>query len=233
MIELSVHFLAVFPGKCLSIKDLQILRSRETHCAEDPRYRRLCALLPPFFARRIRSPLGGTPEPGLRADRVLEERLLLVGPPCELSAHDRHGINAAVSVPFSRLGDYPLILPAGLHGLRSLIYRFSASQETELQVIAEVNAIPELIALAAAGAGFTILSHASVQEEWRGGIVSCARIADKGFTRHVYLCRSATRPASLAVTTVWQRLLTITGRLVEGGQWPVHCFNAGGEGAGP
>lgn len=175
---------------------------------------------------------GHMPEAGLRVDRVLEERLLLVGPPGELSAHGQRGIDAAGSVPFSRLGRYPLILPAGLHGLRSLIDRFSASHDTELRVIAEVNAIPELIALAAAGAGFTILSHASVQEEWRGGVVSCARVAEEGFTRQVHLCRAATLPASLAVTTVWQRLLAITGRLVKGGEWPVHRFDAGGEGTG-
>ncbi|SOY42774.1 LysR family transcriptional regulator [Cupriavidus taiwanensis] len=175
---------------------------------------------------------GATPEPGLRADRVLEERLLLVGPPGELSAHGIGGISAAVGVPFSQLGRYPLILPAGLHGLRSLIDRFSASHDTELQVIAEVNAIPELIALAAAAAGFTILSHASVQEEWRSGVVSCGRIAEEGITRQVYLCRAATLPASLAVTTVWQRVLAITKRLVDGGEWPVYRFNAGGEGMG-
>jgi len=35
----------------------------------------------------------------------------------------------------------------------------------------------------------------------------------------------------LAVTSVWQRILAITGKLVDGGQWPVHRFTAGGEGA--
>lgn len=164
---------------------------------------------------------GGTPESGLRVDRVLEERLLLVGPPGALSVAPRRDITKTKGVSFAKLAGYPLILPAGLHGLRSLIDRYSATHGTSLNVIAEVNAIPELIALAAAGAGFTILSHAAVQEEWQQGLVSCARIAEDGMTRQVFLCRAAALPASLAVNAVWQRLLAITARLVSTGQWPV------------
>ncbi|SOY66291.1 protein of unknown function (plasmid) [Cupriavidus taiwanensis] len=53
-----------------------------------------------------------------------------------------------------------------------------------------------------------------------------------GVTRQVYLCRAATLPASLAVTTVWRCLLAITKRLVDERQWPVCRFNAGVEGTG-
>lgn len=166
---------------------------------------------------------GAAPEAGLRTEVLLEEDLLLVAAPGQLSGFGKGSMAQAMVVPFAELPRFPLVLPAGLHGLRSVIDHHSAMHGTALNVIAEVNAIPELIALAGADVGFTILSHAAVREEWRAGQVSCARIVQPAMTRQVCICRSATMPASLATGTVWTQLLEITGALVDSGAWPARA----------
>lgn len=169
---------------------------------------------------------GGGPEPGLRSDLLLEEDLVLVGPPGTLSSLPGAAVAEAMTVSFGDLSQLPMILPASLHGLRSLIERHCASHDVQLRIVAEVNAIPELIALTAAGVGYTILSHAAVRQELEAGLLSCARIVKPGLARQVYICRSATSPVSLAVNAVWNQLIGIAEGLVASGAWPAHLPSA-------
>lgn len=113
-----------------------------------------------------------------------------------------------------------MILPAGEHGLRALIDSHLRAHEIDLHVLAEVNAIPELIALAAAGVGCTVLSYASVCTELRKGLLSAARIAEPAMSRPVFLCRSATMPLSVAASAVHELLGEIVSAQIADGSWP-------------
>ena len=93
-------------------------------------------------------------------------------------------------------------------------------------MLAEVNAIPELIALAAAGVGCTILSYASVHAEVRNGWLSAARISHPAVSRPVYLCRSATMPLSIAASAVLDLLGEIVAAQIADGSWPARVSAA-------
>nr|WP_243736858.1 hypothetical protein [Cupriavidus sp. L7L] len=67
-----------------------------------------------------------------------------------------------------------------------------------------------------------------MQEEWRAGQVSCARIVQPAMSRQVWICRSATMPVTLAASTVWTQLLEITAGLVDGGVWPARSVRRPG-----
>jgi len=162
---------------------------------------------------------------GLLFDHVVDEDLVLVAAPGRLDAGLRRGAPGAPlagTVRFRDLRRYPLILPTGEHGLRALIDGYARAQKVELAVLAEVNAIPELIALAAAGVGCTILSYASVHAEVRKGWLSAARISHPAVSRPVYLCRSATMPLSIAASTVLDLMSEIVGAQIADGSWPAH-----------
>jgi DNA-binding transcriptional LysR family regulator len=133
----------------------------------------------------------------------------------------RRGGDAALPrIQVKDVAALPLILPAGLHGLRAQIESHAEARGVQLRVVAEVNAIPELIALASAGVGLTILSHAAVQSELEAGTLAGARIVAPAMWRQVFLCRSATLPASLAASAIWESMLRIARTLVDDGQWP-------------
>jgi LysR family nitrogen assimilation transcriptional regulator len=174
---------------------------------------------------------GAMPETGLRCELLIEEDLILVGAPGSLPALCAGALGDEAKIAVTELAALPLILPAGLHGLRALIETYASASGVALRVMAEVNAIPELIALASAGVGLTILSHASVQAELAAGTLAAARIVAPEMSRQVFICRSATLPATLAGTAIWDTMLRITRTLVDAGQWPARlaCANKGRE----
>jgi len=161
---------------------------------------------------------------GLLFEHWVDEELVLVAAPGRLGASRRRSAAKvsprAGTVRLRDLHRYPMILPASEHGLRVLIDNHMRDHGVELTVLAEVNAIAQLIALAAAGIGCTILSYASVQAELRNGSLSFARIGKPAMSRPVYLCRSATLPQSIAASVIQGLLTEIVEAQIASGNWP-------------
>jgi DNA-binding transcriptional LysR family regulator len=161
---------------------------------------------------------------GLLFEHLVNEELVLVAAPGRLGASRRR---SAPNIPHRgavvRLRDlrrYPMILPASEHSLRVLIDGHMSAHGIELVVLAEVNAIAQLIALASSGVGCTILSYASVHAELRNGALSSARIGAPSISRPVYLCRSATLPLSIAAFAVHGLRIEIVEAQIASGDWP-------------
>ncbi len=157
---------------------------------------------------------------GLRFDHLVDEDLILLGAPGQLSANIGSMGKKSAQIRFSELGRFPMILPAGVHSLRVLIDGYQNKHHVKLNVIAEVNAIPQLIELVAAGVGHTILSYASVKRELETGLLSGARIVNPGISRPVFLCRSATVSLSIASSALQALIFTSVKSMVADGQWP-------------
>ncbi|WP_035884369.1 LysR family transcriptional regulator [Cupriavidus metallidurans] len=157
---------------------------------------------------------------GLQFDQIVDEDLVLVGPPGQFANGHTQAQPLAETVRLRDLNRYPMILPAGEHGLRALLDGYLRTQGVDLQILAEVNAIPELIALASAGVGCTVLSYASVCAEVRKGQLSAARIYQPAVSRPVYLCRSATMPLSIAASAVLDLLTETVRTVLDDGSWP-------------
>ena len=156
----------------------------------------------------------------LQFEHLVDEELVLVAAPGLLTKARNGRLGRLKAIPFADLGRYPMILPASVHSLRSLIDRHLDSHRVVLNMLAEVNAIAQLIELAAAGVCCSILSYASVRDELRSGLLSGARIVEPGISRPVFLCRSATSPLSMAASTVRALVLSTVQSLIADGSWP-------------
>lgn len=154
---------------------------------------------------------------GLKARRLLDEDLLAIGPP---GAFDRgpDGI-APKPLRFSRLAQLTLVIPGRPHSLRELLNDYARRARVELRVRVEVDAIPQIKELVAAGTGHSVLSSNTVRDDVAAGRFSAARIVSPALQRSVFLCGQADVPQTRAVRAVEQAILTVATRLVERGRW--------------
>ena len=83
------------------------------------------------------------------------ERLLLVAPP---------GRDLSGQVNLDALSGFPLILPSAPNSIRSLIDALVRPLHVELQVVAEVGAVPTALALVERGLGFTVIPENALVE---------------------------------------------------------------------
>ncbi|MCV0437634.1 MAG: LysR family transcriptional regulator [Hydrogenophaga sp.] len=125
------------------------------------------------------------------------------------------------TMTLAELGDEPLILPTGPHGLRSALDAAFARAGVVPQVVLEVDSLPMLMAAVDAGLGTTVQPHAAVgrfpDAQTRFSMVPI----DDAQARRVNLLCSLSEdelsPAALATRVVIRD--TVRG-MVEGGHWP-------------
>lgn len=123
-------------------------------------------------------------------------------------------------VALESIHSLPMVLPTTAHSLRRRIEEYLSKESVSLNVVAEVNAIPELIELAVAGVGSTILSFAAINEHMTSGRLLALQIKSPKMTRSIYLGRSATLPMSIAAIKVQDLLHKTIDDLVASGAWP-------------
>lgn len=159
----------------------------------------------------------------LRFQHLIDEELVLVSPP-EKQGRKQTGVqagprgslpakaaelNALPTIGLSALTKLPLVLPGNPHSLRRLLDHYQQQEGAAFHVIAEANAIPQLIELVQAGLAHTILSYEAVRAEAMRGDVALRRIKKPRMTRPVFLCRSDVLPLSMAATAVADRVSRI------------------------
>lgn len=146
----------------------------------------------------------------LRFQHLIDEELVVVSPPVSTRGK-RPPANLSALPPISlrALAALPLVLPGNPHSLRRLLDQYQQREKVEFRVIAEANAIPQLIELAQAGVAHTILSFEAVRQEAERGLVVLHRISKPRLTRPVFLCRSDVLPLSMAAAAVADRVARI------------------------
>lgn len=158
--------------------------------------------------------------PALRFEHLVDEDLVVVAKACRFAQPASPRSRALPEIRLSEVLALPLIVPAQAHGLRALIDRYLRADRQPLRILAEVNTIPQLIELTAAGVGYSIMSHASVVSEVRAGLISVARISGMRMKRPVFLVSGTGRPVSAATAVVHQALRELTHELVTQKRWP-------------
>jgi DNA-binding transcriptional LysR family regulator len=73
---------------------------------------------------------------GLQFDQIVDEDLVLVGPPGQFANGHTQAQPLAETVRLRDLNRYPMILPAGEHGLRALLDGYLRTQGVDLQILA-------------------------------------------------------------------------------------------------
>ncbi|EHK67504.1 LysR family transcriptional regulator [Achromobacter arsenitoxydans SY8] len=146
----------------------------------------------------------------LRFQHLIDEELVVVSPPAAKAARKAApALHALPAMSLRALAELPLVLPGNPHSLRRLLDEYQQRQRVEFRVIAEANAIPQLIELAQAGVAHTILSYEAVRQEASRGQVVLRRIGKPRLTRPVFLCRSDVLPLSMAASAVADRAARI------------------------
>ncbi len=148
----------------------------------------------------------------LRYNRLVEEELILVGPPGALAGR--------VSITIAEVSQLPLLLPSRRHSLREFIETCARRHNVSLDVVAEVDAMPQLRDLAMAGAGYSILAYASVRREVEAVRLDGSRIVEPVLRRSCFLCRSATLPPTRPVQAVEGLIREVAAELAAQGHWP-------------
>lgn len=144
---------------------------------------------------------------------LLDERLFLIGA-CDLQA-----MPTSASVRLKNLGNLPLILPSGTHGLRSLLSSAFTRAEYEPNIVAEVDGLALLMDAVRTGIGATIQPGAALARP-ENDILKSVPVADKYATRRNLIASISDdelSPAGLAARVV---LADVARQLVRDGRWP-------------
>ncbi|UUX95198.1 LysR substrate-binding domain-containing protein [Aquabacterium sp. J223] len=155
---------------------------------------------------------GDAPVATLALQPLVEERLALI-----TAAAESHRPGPIALVDVAR---HPLVLPGREHGLRRIVDDACAAAGLTLDVVAEIDSLPNVKRVVEAGIGRTILPAGAVAEEVAAGRLTASTITDASMLRRVMLARSVARPASLAATAVAALTVDLIRGMVAAGAWP-------------
>lgn len=157
--------------------------------------------------------------PGLTTRLVATEDLHLVAPandPLLARLRDERGDGA---VPFAALSGLPLVLPGRPHGVREEVEAVARRRGARLDVVLEMDALDNIKALVAAGAGYTVLSERIARSGVGHTTLDTAPIAEPAITRTIHLAHMADRPLTIAARTAFDLLAGQLEALTDNGRW--------------
>lgn len=143
---------------------------------------------------------------------LLSEKLGLVTLPQNCPSSQEISLNSLASLP--------LLLPSKEHGLRRIIDSVCAEHGIQLNVIAEVDSLPNIKKAVRAGMGSTILSPGALSEEVTDGILAMTTICAPHIERQVACATCITRPITPATAAMISIVTEQIELLVHSGVWP-------------
>lgn len=151
-------------------------------------------------------------EAGFEQRPLLEERLVLVTSAGDAPARQR--------VTLRSLAHRPMVLPGRDHGLRRIIDAACTRAGVVLNVVAEIDSLPNIKKSVEAGFASTILSPGAVSEEVAAGRLALAAIGPPAIARKVVCATSVTRPTTPACAAMVALISDEIHRLVASKAWP-------------
>jgi LysR family nitrogen assimilation transcriptional regulator len=152
--------------------------------------------------------------PGMSVIPVFDESLYVLGR-AGLALPDHQ-----VSCPLGLLADVPLVLPSPSSGLRLIIERTFQRENVELNVVADIDSLPTLIAIAGAGSAGTILPAAALAQHAAESCPVMRHIVEPMMSRPVSVCWSHALPVSAAALAVRKMIVELIGELHASDRWP-------------
>ena len=145
---------------------------------------------------------------------LLREKLCVVGPP----AHGKHPMPR--SFDLGKLADLALMLPGKDHGLRRIIEEACALKNIKLNVLAEIDSLPNIKKAVSAGLAYTVLSPGAVAEEVKAGQLQQATLVKPHISRTIVCATSLLRPLTPAASAMVELINEILRSLVINSNWP-------------
>lgn len=148
----------------------------------------------------------------LKAEELLLEELMLVGPPdC--------GLDPATAINFADLVDLPLILPSHPHGLRIVIDQVAQRSRTALKVKFQADSFLLMKELVESGLGYTVLPLSSFSREAAAGRLRYAPLRNPRVTRQLVLGTQPGAGRSRAAERLGVLVRQEIAALVAAGTW--------------
>ncbi|MBB6122977.1 LysR family transcriptional regulator [Sphingobium subterraneum] len=146
---------------------------------------------------------------------ILSEDLFLVTAPDNWDGAILPNGRAEKPITLADVQSLPLVLPSRPHGAREVIERFAKSNGVRLDVVTEIDSLPQIIAMADRASAYTILPHAAVINEVANGTLALVEIVKPTIRRTAYLIRKRSRSVTRASQVVEQELTTIIGEMID------------------
>ena len=107
------------------------------------------------------------------------------------------------------------MLPSRPHGAREVIERFAKSNGLTLNVITEIDSLPQIISMVDRASAYTILPHAAVLNQVASGSLALVEIVKPTIRRTAYLIRKRSRSVSRASLAVERMITTIIREMID------------------
>lgn len=164
---------------------------------------------------------GDATEPGLAKRLLLEEKLVLVS-----AGRSVGGSSAPARLPLAQIATRPMILPSREHGLRRIIDEVCAAHGLQLDIVAEIDALPSVKRAVETGLGCTVLPVGAVGEEIALGKLQVSMIERPSLPRRLVCATSVARPGTRAATAVTGAITDVMREMVDAGQWPARWIGS-------
>jgi LysR family tcuABC transcriptional regulator len=154
---------------------------------------------------------------------LVDERIYLLG------RADLPGFPTAAALSLDELGDLPLVLPSGSHGLRAMLDSVFEHAGVQPNVVLEIDGLALLMDVVRAGLGATLQPSAVVCKEPAHGLRALP-VTDSNARRQMLIAGQSEDellPAALATRVV---IADVARELVTTGRWPgttLHDVNIG------
>lgn len=151
---------------------------------------------------------------GMSVIPVFDEELCVFGS-AGLSLTDNN-----TACPLRMLSHVPMVAPSANHGLRLIIERTFQRENVELNMVADIDSLPTLVAIARSGLACTILPASAQALNEQATQPVFRRIVEPIMSRPVSVCWSCALPVSAAALAVRKAIVALITELHEQGQWP-------------
>jgi LysR family nitrogen assimilation transcriptional regulator len=117
-----------------------------------------------------------------------------------------------------QLANVPMVLPSAANGLRVLIERAFAREGVDPDIVADVDSLPTMLAIARQGEVVTIVSSDAFGRNTADQHL-IHRLVDPEISRPVGLCVPNALPTSAASLAIQKVVTRLVAELVESGVW--------------
>lgn len=155
---------------------------------------------------------GPTPA-GVNATKLVEDELVLAGPPGSPVASEG-------ALDFLRLGELPLVLPSPTHGLRIALEMAASRAGVTLNVVHQADSFHLMKELVESGLGHTALPLFAISREVEAGRLTYNRIVNPQALRQLFLGMQSGAQSPRAVLQIAAFVREEVAALVEDGRWP-------------
>lgn len=148
------------------------------------------------------------------AQPLLTEEMFVITAPDNWNGEIGPDGRATEPVPISRLSDLPMVLPNHSHGARTLVERCTRAEGVALNVVMQIDALPQIVEVVQRASAYSILPQAAVIRQIAEGNLAIIPIEGAKIQRTAYMVRKRARPMTAGALTVQASLIAIAEEMI-------------------